>query len=153
MLAVAKAHNLSLTEDLLEPERQAPSRTVYLRRTRVAYFSANGEYLTAASQAWSKIFDWLDRYDLHVSAGRGYGLVYGDPRNAGASSMRYDACVILPANKKVCLSSGMGVQDSPLGPYVNLRHVGNHALLRRRFADLFGEWPLRRASPSTPGAL
>ena len=106
----------------------------------MAYVRAHGDYLTAAPEAWSKIFAWLDKFDLHISAGCGYGLVYGDPRTVSSSDMYYDACVMLPEDKRLKLAPGVAVQALPFGPFAKLRHVGNHAALRRRFASLFSDW-------------
>lgn len=99
---------------------------VYLRSTNLISYRTVGPYSSSAPEAWSKMFDWLNRQRLRGVVTRGFGLALDDPRRVEPGLCRYDACVDLPEQLATSAWENMMPQRLPGGAYARRRHIGPH---------------------------
>jgi len=116
---------------------------VYLRPSQLVGFRKVGPYQETAGQAWSLMFDWLDRNCLHGKVKRGFGMAFDDPRKTVAEKCRYMACIDMPDMLPTPAWEDMIPQGLPGGAYARHRLVGDHSHISDVIRDIRDQWSNR----------
>lgn len=116
---------------------------VYLRPSQLVGFRKVGPYQETAGQAWSLMFDWLDRNCLHGKVKRGFGMAFDDPRKTVAEKCRYMACIDMPDMLPTPAWEDMIPQGLPGGAYARHRLVADHSHISDVIRDIRDQWSNR----------
>jgi AraC family transcriptional regulator len=109
----------------------------------VAFRCCFGSY-TEVRSWWTELRDQLLVLHLRPEMLRAVGVVYDDPCCTEGSRIRYDACVVLPADlPPVEGGRGLGLQVLPQRETAVLSHRGPAALTPQMFVRLSNTWAMR----------
>jgi len=113
---------------------------VYLKPRQVAYVRRTGPYQRSSIEAWTVMFDWLERHGLRRQMTAGYGLAQDNPVNVSPQDCRYDACCELPEDFPAAKAAALSVQTLPGGAFARTRHVGPYSDARDAITMLRDQW-------------
>lgn len=112
----------------------------HVRPVSVVYVRAAGDYLTAATEAWGKLDDWLARHDLRCRMKRGFGVFHDNPQNTENASLRYDACADVGIGIDAAAAADISRQTLPGGTYAVHTHIGGYDRIGELMSELHREW-------------
>lgn len=128
----------------MEPVRKfntmMDARISFLRPATLAVVTVCGPYAVSGPKAWAGMFEWLDRSMHHKTTGRGYGMMYGDPRQVAENDLKYIAAVEVPETWLQCDSKLISLQKFEGGAYASLRCVGPYDDVAHRIAEFRDGW-------------
>lgn len=96
----------------------------FLPPVKLAFVSVRGPYSRSVGEAWSHMFDWLEKRGHMESPGTGYGLAHDDPQTTLSSKIRYDAGVPIPATWRDGDEEFAHLRTFKGGSYTVQRYVG-----------------------------
>lgn len=112
----------------------------HVRPVSVVYVRATGAYLTAATEAWAKLDDWLARHGLRRRMKRGFGVFHDSPQSTDCTSLRYDACADIGSGIDPVAAAEISRQTLSGGTYAVHTHIGGYDHIGQLMSELHREW-------------
>lgn len=106
--------------------------------TNVIYARGEGDYATAAGQAWGQLMPFLYGNRLMQAEVKTMGISHDDPNITQPENIRYDACAALET--QLPLPDGLGQKQIAGGNYAMLLHVGAYEGLSETYGYALTEW-------------
>lgn len=112
------------------------SGLVYLRPVFVMFVRAHGAYGESATNAWQKMFKWIDENNQRHVVQAGYGLLHDNPKVISLDECRYDACIEVPDGFQNKIPETFAVQRLPGGAFARRKHQGTAKEIAVTISDL-----------------
>jgi len=106
--------------------------------TNVVYARGEGDYATAAGQAWGLLMPFLYGNRLMQAEVKTMGISHDDPNITQPENIRYDACAGLDTD--LPLPKGVGKKQIAGGTYAMLLHAGAYETMSQSYGYALSEW-------------
>lgn len=116
---------------------------VFLRPQRLVYVRSIGPYSTSIPQAWSELFNWIEKNNFNSYVSGWFGIAHDRPSVVGEENCRFDAAI--PVNPMFEDRGGreLGLSAIPNGAFLRRKHRTGYDALTRLVPELFHEDSIR----------
>lgn len=112
------------------------ARVRFIPPVKLAFMSVRGPYSRSVGEAWTQMFDWLDKRGHMKSPGIGYGLAHDDPQTTLSSKIRYDAGVPIPTTWTEDDGTFAQIRTFRGGSYTVQRYVGAYEAIGKMISQI-----------------